>query len=92
MYIPYVCRYGIGCPNLVCSLYIFQRKLIGQSQLAGDARPACQAQPELPPTISSLIKDPKLGNKEINTYKISVGTRVGEHIGPDIYRGGKGPA
>ena len=68
MYIQYVCRYGIGCPNLVCSLYIFQRKLIGQSQLAGDACPACRAQPELPSIILLLIEVPKLGNKEIHTY------------------------
>ena len=78
MYIQYACRYGIGCPNLVLTLYIFQRKLIGQSQLAGDACPACRAQAELPPTISSLIKDPKLGNKEIHTYiKYQLGPGLG---------------
>ena len=80
MYIQYVCRYGIGCPNLDYLFIYFSTKLIGQSQLAGDACPACRAQPELPSIILLLIEVPKLGNKEIHTYiKYQLGSGLGAY-------------
>ena len=78
MYIQYVCRHGIGCPNLDYLFIYFSTKLIGQSQLAGDACPACRAQPELPPIILLLIEVPKSGNKELHTYiKYQLGPGLG---------------